>query len=577
MNILAQIVESKKREIEDLYNRYDLEALKSEVLSNALGTHSEPLFYQRLSEARAAGKPFFITEFKRKSPSEGWINRDVDLASQIQNYVQSGAGAISVLTDEPFFGGTYEDLKLARWTVDGGRDTVDGIRWTVDGGRDTVDGRRDTVDGGRWTVDGRWSAADGVGLTVGGTEGTIDYEALDPNPQPTTLGNQPSVINQPPSTVNRPPSAVHRTPSTVHRQPSTVNRPLILQKDFILDPIQVYLARQHGADLILLIAAILDPGQLDDLRETAESIGLGVLVEVHDAEELDKIQHLDFKVLGVNNRDLKTFRTSLNRVNTLKNRAGNRFLIAESGVLDYRHFQMVSDADGFLIGTGLMRESTVQSDLNHFFRTEGRLIFKACGIRTADTLATLLKEGPDFIGINFSPLSKRRADDGTLAALKPGIPHSLVAVFYKNSEAEIRQILADYPFKTVQFYAGDVSPEFVRSLKVRVILAVKIVSSEATTSMVEPYAADVDCFILDGANPGSGERIHPDIPIDFPYPFLLAGGLHEGNLEAALGHKNCIGVDIASGIERNGVVDLSKIDRIKGIVESSKFQVAGSK
>lgn len=569
MNILAQIVESKKREIEDLYKRYDLEALKSEVLSDALGTHSEPLFYQRLSEARAAGKPFFITEFKRKSPSEGWINRDVDLASQIQNYVQSGAGAISVLTDEPFFGGTYEDLKLARWTVDGGRDTVDG--------------GRDTVDGGRSTVDGRWSAVDGGGLTVGGTEGSIDYQALDPNPQLTTLDHQTSIINQPPSTVHRQPSAFHRTPSTVHRQPSTVNRPpstvnrpLILQKDFILDPIQVYLAKLHGADLILLIAAILDPGQLDDLRETAESIGLGVLVEVHDAEELDKIQHLDFKALGVNNRDLKTFRTSLNRVNTLKSRAGNRFLIAESGVLDYRHFQMVSDADGFLIGTGLMRESTVHLDLNHYFRTEGRLIFKACGIRTADTLAALLKEGPDFIGINFSPLSKRRADDATLAALKPGIHHSLVAVFYKNSEAEIRQILADYPFKTVQFYAGDVSPEFVRSLKVRVILAVKIVSSEAITSMVEPYAADVDCFILDGANPGSGERIHPDIPIDFPYPFLLAGGLHEGNLEAALGHKNCIGVDIASGIERNGVVDLSKIDRIKGIVDSGKFQVAGS-
>jgi indole-3-glycerol phosphate synthase/phosphoribosylanthranilate isomerase len=485
MNILAQIVESKKREIERLYKQYDFQTLKAEVLSRQSDGQSSPLFYQHLLQARAASEPFFITEFKRKSPSEGWINREADLPCQIQHYTQAGAGAISVLTDEPFFGGTYEDLKLARYTVDGTRGTVHGTRYSV-------------------------------------------------------------------------------------------HRPLILQKDFIQDSIQVYLAKNFGADLILLIAAILEPEQLDFLRKTAESLGLGVLVEVHDAEELEKIQHLDFKVLGVNNRDLKTFRTSLNRVNTLKDKAGDRFLIAESGVLDFRHFQMVSKADGFLIGTGLMRNQPSGLDLASLFQTKGRMLFKACGIRTPDTLKPLLNDGPDFLGINFSPKSKRRADAETCAVLNSAPMARAVAVFYKNSESEIRETLEKYPFKTVQFYAGDVSPEFVRSLKVRVILAVKVIRSdsltwsETITSMVEPYAADVDCFILDGANPGSGERIDAGIPIDFPYPFLLAGGLQEGNLKVILEHKNCIGVDIASGIETDGEVDLAKIDRISALIASIK-------
>jgi len=183
------------------------------------------------------------------------------------------------------------------------------------------------------------------------------------------------------------------------------------------------------------------------------------------------------------------------------------------------------------------------------------------GLTTPSRLTT----EPDFIGINFSPVSKRRADAPTCEVLKTSQVSSALAVFYKNTESEIRETIEKYPFKTVQLYAGDVSPEFVRSLKVRVILAVKcsdsdhITWSETITTLIEPYAADVDCFILDGANPGSGELIGAKIPEDFPYPFLLAGGLHEGNLEAILAYKNCIGVDIASGIETARAVDLEKI------------------
>jgi len=478
MNILAKIVEEKQREVERLHAQHDAAALRARLLENK--GPATPLFYQRFAEHRAAGQPFFIAEFKRKSPSEGWINEYADLPAQVSAYARAGAGAISVLTDGPFFGGDYADLALAR----------------------------ETVDGGRWTADGEAS-----------------------------------------STVRRP--------------------PLLLQKDFILDPIQIYLARLHGADIILLIAAILEPERLDFLQKTAESLGMGVLVEVHDTEELDKICHLDFAVLGVNNRDLRTFRTALNRVNVMaRDMAPSRFLIAESGIRDYRDFQAVRRADGFLIGTGLMRGGELVEPFAERFQVRGKRLFKACGVRTPEVLAALSDDGsgrPDFIGLNFSPLSKRRASAETCEAFKTSQASGAVAVFYKNTEESVRAVLERYPFQTVQLYADDVTPEFVRSLRQRVFLALPV---RETTDLqrLEAYAADVNFFILDGATPGSGQRIGTAIPADFPYPFLLAGGLHEGNLDAILPYKNCVGVDVASGIETGGAVDVGRVRAVAGML-----------
>ena len=506
-NILDTIVESKKQEIGRLHQQFDPESLRAKISDNKDAPSPIPGFYQNLAETRTNGVPFFIAEFKRKSPSEGWINRDADLPSQIRTYAEAGAGAISVLTDEPFFGGNYADLKLAA------------------------------------------------------------------------------------ETLSRLRSTVHRLPSTVYHPPSVVHRPpLLLQKDFILDPIQIYLAKLHGADIILLIAAILEPERLDFLKKTAESTGMGVLVEVHDAEELAKIQHLDFPVLGVNNRDLKTFRTALNRVNVLSANGGRgtvdgqkRFIISESGIRDYRDFQAVSGADGFLIGTGLMRssaESKVRHTFSEHFQSQGRFLFKACGIRTGGMLHELSEAvtssrrltTPDYAGINFSPVSKRRIDEQTFQVLKNLKTSNAIAVFYKNAESEIRKILEQYPFRAVQLYAGDVTPGFVRSLKQRVLLAVRVVDdmdwSDICEQNSEPFATDVDFLILDGRAPGSGQRTGTSIPADFPYPFLLAGGLNEHNLEAILQYKNCIGVDIASGIETDGEVDQQKISGIAARMSS---------
>ena len=458
-DILFQIVAEKKQEIERLYEQYDLDTLRR------ITRPATKNFYRALAAARAQGEPFFIAEFKRKSPSEGWIDPDASVPRRVLAYTRAGAGAVSVLTDTSFFGGSYTDLEQAA-------------------------------------------------------------QAFDASNFNTT--------------------------------------PLLLQKDFVLDPIQIYLARLHGADIILLIAAILTPEQLFSLKQTAETLGMGVLVEVHNQAELDAIQHLDFPVLGINNRDLKTFRTALNRLNVLGRQAAGRFIIAESGIHDYRDFRIVGRADGFLIGTSLMRQAANGqapdaenlSFMDLFRAKRPGYLFKACGIRTASLPGAATA---DFIGINFSPLSNRRVGPGVLDALP--LPPNAVAVFYQNTEAEIRDTLARYPFRYVQLYAGDVTPDFVRSLRQKVLLAGRL-REPADLEQLEEYAADVDLFVLDGATPGSGQRIGTTIPPDFPYPFLLAGGLNLSNLKTLSHYKNCIGADIASGIETDGQVDLEKISAI---------------
>jgi phosphoribosylanthranilate isomerase len=94
------------------------------------------------------------------------------------------------------------------------------------------------------------------------------------------------------------------------------------------------------------------------------------------------------------------------------------------------------------------------------------------------------------------------------------------------------------------------------------VLAVSIRRPEDLIQVAD-YAADVDCFILDGAAPGSGQQIEFSIPANFPYPFLLAGGIHAGNLERVKDFETCIGVDVASGIESENKVDESKIQAIQ--------------
>lgn len=132
----------------------------------------------------------------------------------------------------------------------------------------------------------------------------------------------------------------------------------VIRKDFIIDPYQVYEARAIGADCILLIAACLDDAELRDLDALAVGLGLDVLVEVHDAAELERALRVPGRLIGVNNRDLRTFEVALETTLDLLPRIpGERLLVTESGIHSRADVERMRAAGvhAFLVGEAFMR------------------------------------------------------------------------------------------------------------------------------------------------------------------------------------------------------------------------------
>jgi len=132
----------------------------------------------------------------------------------------------------------------------------------------------------------------------------------------------------------------------------------VIRKDFLIDPYQVYEARAIGADCILLIVAALDDAQLTELHELARSLGMDVLVEVHDEDELDRALGIDAQIIGINNRDLRTFELTLDTTLDLLDKIpAGRLVVTESGILEPADVALMrrNAVHAFLVGEAFMR------------------------------------------------------------------------------------------------------------------------------------------------------------------------------------------------------------------------------
>lgn len=244
MNILDKIIADKYKEVDLKKSLIPIGQLEASVLFNRK-TFS-------LATTLKNSITGIIAEHKRRSPSKGTINQDTNVGLVAKGYQKAGVCGMSVLTDIKYFGGSLEDLVLARASVD---------------------------------------------------------------------------------------------------------MPL-LRKEFIIDEYQIIEAKAHGADVILLIAAVLSRHEIKTFSELAKSLGLEVLLEVHNQEELLKSIMPSLDMLGVNNRNLKTFEVSLDTSKSLSKLIPNDFVkVSESGISSIEAIQDLKQYDyqGFLIGENFMK------------------------------------------------------------------------------------------------------------------------------------------------------------------------------------------------------------------------------
>ena len=143
----------------------------------------------------------------------------------------------------------------------------------------------------------------------------------------------------------------------------------ILRKDFIIDPYQIYEAKAYGADAILLIAGILENGQLENLFNLAGELDLDVLLEAHNQEELNKALAVKPKIIGINNRDLKSMELDLNNfINLSKFIPAGIIKIAESGINNRKDAEKmkIAGADAILVGTSLAKANDIKEKIKEF-------------------------------------------------------------------------------------------------------------------------------------------------------------------------------------------------------------------
>ena len=147
----------------------------------------------------------------------------------------------------------------------------------------------------------------------------------------------------------------------------------IIRKDFIVDDYQVYEARAIGADCILLIAAAIGDAQMSELTQTAMTLDMDVLIEVHNEEELERALRLPLPMIGINNRDLHSFGVSLdNTIRMLDKIPEDRIVITESGILGKEDVQKMRShsVNSFLVGEAFMRAEEPGKKLSELFFSE---------------------------------------------------------------------------------------------------------------------------------------------------------------------------------------------------------------
>nr|WP_321242529.1 bifunctional indole-3-glycerol-phosphate synthase TrpC/phosphoribosylanthranilate isomerase TrpF [uncultured Tolumonas sp.] len=336
----------------------------------------------------------------------------------------------------------------------------------------------------------------------------------------------------------------------------------VLCKDFIIDPYQIYLARHHQADAVLLMLSVLNDEQYRELAAVAKSLNMGILTEAISEEEINRAIELSAEVIGINNRDLRDLKIDLNRTRELAPLVPkDRLVICESGI--YHHAQvkdLAHYANGFLVGSSLMEEADVDMACRKLILGQN----KVCGLTRAEDAKAAYAAGAVFGGLIFVEGSPRHVSVAQARTITEVAPLNFVGVFRNESKEMIQSLVETLQLSVVQLH-GDETESYIKKLR-SLIPGCQIWKAVAVTDVLPDLNFTADRLLLDSKvgnqSGGTGHAFDWSLLADLPKEkLMLAGGINPENIPEAI-KVGCLGVDLNSGVESTpGIKDADKIQR----------------
>lgn len=346
----------------------------------------------------------------------------------------------------------------------------------------------------------------------------------------------------------------------------TVSCP-VLNKDFFVDTYQVHLARYYGADAILLMLSVLNDNEYKALEAVANQHNLAILTEISNEEERDRAIALGAKLIGINNRNLRDLSTDIattfDFAPTLPN---DRIIISESGIYTNDQVRELAPAvDGFLVGSSIM----AQPDIDLACRT---LIFgnnKVCGLTQVQHAQYAINAGAHFGGLIFAKKSPRCIDEKTAKTIVVEASSlNYVGVFVNHKRQEVAEFAHTLNLFAVQLH-GEEDQHYIDSLRKQLPENCQIWKALPIDDQVPTLSLNVERYVLDGQNAGSGQAFGWQVLADSEQNLsdcLLAGGLNSDNIEQAISHlteQELFGLDINSGVEQSpGIKCREKLNQV---------------
>lgn len=366
----------------------------------------------------------------------------------------------------------------------------------------------------------------------------------------------------------------------------------VLRKDFIVDDYQVYEARAWGADMILLICAILDDTQLRHLLAVTNNLHMRALVEVHSREEAQRALAAGAMIIGVNSRDLTTFKMNPYLIREIRHMLpADRIIVAESGIHSQADVRRLAryDVQAMLVGESLVVSQDIPAQIQMLLRGANQTTqIKICGLREAEHIEAAVKAGADMLGFIFYEPSHRYIDPAQIPALLAASPSyaqpvegqvrpDLVGVFVNKDANYINEVVEQAGLHYVQLH-GTESPEFCQQIKRPVIKALAL-KETADLKRVAAYRDVTWRLLIDAPTPNwGGAGVTSDWNLARlaaeQAKILLAGGLTADNVEQAIRQVRPWGIDVSSGVETDKRKDIQKIHAFIARIRQSEQQAS---